>query len=361
MGEVRRLKTSVKSAPRINAKPEFGVDRPCYLIAEIGLNHNGDIDLARKTIQAAKRCGVNAVKFQNYATSDFLSDHTLTYQYEGPSGVVVESQYEMFKRYELSYAQLQQLKEFCDSLAITFLSTPTSETGVQQLSSLGCRLVKNGSDYLVNHRLIAAMAKSGMSTILSTGMATMAEIDDAVTCFRQAGGTELTLLHCTSTYPTPPEDLNLRRIPVLAQAFGCLAGFSDHSEGITAATAAVVMGACVIEKHFTLDKNLPGPDHRFSSDPNEMSQLVAAVRYAELSLGNAQLGPTQAEMESRQSFRLSCVANESIESGTTLTSEHIAFRRPGCGLPPMYEAALIGRKTRVDLQKGDLFRWDQLQ
>ena len=335
--------------------------KPCFLIAEIGINHNGDLDLARKTIEAAKQCGVDAVKFQNYVTSDFLSDRSLTYEYIGPQGSVIESQYDLFKRNELSTEQLRLLKAHCDAIGLTFLSTPTNEQGVELLAELGCQMVKNGSDYLVNHRLVASMARSGMATILSTGMATLAEIDEAVCTFREAGGRDLTLLHCTSTYPTAAQDLNLRRIPVLAQAFGCQAGFSDHSEGITAPTAAVVLGACLIEKHFTLDRQLPGPDHRFSADPAEMAQLVAAVRYAEASLGDTGLGPTQSEMGSRQAFRLSCVAAEAIAPGTVLTAAHLAFRRPGHGLPPKMESALIGRTTKIELRKGDLLRWEQLQ
>lgn len=339
----------------------IGPHQPCFLIAEIGINHNGDLNLALKNIEAARESGVDAVKFQNYVTSDFLSDRSLIYEYEGPDGPIVESQYDMFKRNELSDDQFRILKHCCDSLGVEFLSTPTSERGVDFLARMGCRKIKNGSDYLVNHRIVAAMARSGMDTILSTGMATMAEIDDAVSVYRASGGRELILLHCTSIYPTAPHDLNLRRIPVLAQAFGCLSGFSDHSEGITAATAATVLGAHVIEKHFTLDRSLPGPDHRFSSDPAEMAQLVTAVRDVESSLGTAKLGPTEAESLSRESFRLSCVAAEAIDKGTVLTASHLAFRRPGHGLAPKLETALIGRTTSVDLKKGDVFAWSHLQ
>jgi N-acetylneuraminate synthase/N,N'-diacetyllegionaminate synthase len=336
-------------------------EQPCFLIAEIGINHNGDLDLALKSIEAARKCGVDAVKFQNYVTDDFLSDHRLTYEYPGPNGPIVESQYDLFKRNELTDQQFRILKNCCDTLDVEFLSTPTSERGVDFLSSLGCKKVKNGSDYLVNHRLVAAMARSGMDTILSTGMATMAEIDGAVSTFRASGGRDPILLHCTSTYPTSASDLNLRRIPVLAQAFGCFSGFSDHSEGITAATVATVLGANVIEKHFTLDRSLPGPDHSFSSDPAELSQLVNAIRYTESSLGTTKLGPTEAEEASRESFRLSCVAAESIEKGTILTASHIAFRRPGVGLAPDMETVLIGRTTNVMLKKGDVFTWSHLQ
>lgn len=334
---------------------------PCFLIAEIGINHNGDINLALKSIKAASKCGVQAVKFQNYVTSDFISDKTLDYIYAGPDGRIVESQYDLFKRNELSDEQFIKLKKCCDSLGVEFLSTPTNEGGVEFLRKLGCKKVKNGSDYLVNQRLVAAMALSGMDTILSTGMATMAEIDDAVSIFRATNGRDPILLHCTSSYPTEPHDLNLRRIPVLAHAFGCLSGFSDHSIGITAATVATVVGANVIEKHFTLDRNLPGPDHYFSADPSEMLQLVNAVRCTESSLGTMKLGPTESEMDSRKSFRLSCVAAESIAKGTVLTASHIAFRRPGHGFPPKFEPALLGRTTTKDLIKGELFAWSYLQ
>jgi N-acetylneuraminate synthase/N,N'-diacetyllegionaminate synthase len=201
------------------------------------------------------------------------------------------------------------------------------------------------------------MAATRRPTILSTGMATVAEIDEAVTTFRKAGGGELVLLHCTSSYPTPPRDVNLRRIPVLARMFGCLAGFSDHTEGTVAAVAAVVLGACFIEKHFTLDRQLPGPDHRFSSDPAEFAALVKAIRATEIHLGDEAVGPTESERVGRIQFRLSCVAVSDLQLGTRLEREHIAFRRPGAGIAPTFRDSLVGLTLMRAVAAGQPLQW----
>jgi N-acetylneuraminate synthase/N,N'-diacetyllegionaminate synthase len=202
------------------------------------------------------------------------------------------------------------------------------------------------------------MAKTGIPTILSTGMATAAEIDDAVTTFRGAGGSELILLHCTSSYPTPPAEINLRRIPSLANTFGCAIGFSDHSEGIAAAIGAVALGACFIEKHFTIDQSLPGPDHRFSSDPDQFNDLVQAIRMTEKAMGDSQISPTVSEQESRKGFRLSCRAKIDLNAGTVLQKEHIAYYRPGTGIPPKLASAIIGLSVKHDIPSGHILRWE---
>jgi N-acetylneuraminate synthase/N,N'-diacetyllegionaminate synthase len=335
----------------------LGPDQPCFIAAEIGLNHNGDMELAFKSIEAAADAGADGVKFQNYATADFLQDGTLTYTYQNHGKEITETQWEMFKRCELSVAQLEELKNHCDRVGVVFFSTPTSEMGVKILESLDVGLIKNGSDYLTNLDLIRCMASTGKLTVLSTGMATVAEIGDAVDAYRHAGGRDLMLLHCTSSYPTPPGEINLRRIPVLAQTFGCPSGFSDHSEGNTAAVGARVLGACFIEKHFTLDKSLPGPDHFFSADPTEFRELVNAVRTVEAAMGTTQLGPTQSESLGRVSFRLSCLSTDDLAAGTTLERKHIAFRRPGTGIPPNQVEALMGLKLKRAISRGHILSW----
>ena len=193
----------------------------CFLIAEVGINHNGDLELAKKMIAEAALCGADAVKFQNYKTVDFIADRELTYTYKSQGREVTESQYDLFKRCELSLSDLYALKSHCDQEGVQFLSTPTSDIGIAELLEVGSSWIKNGSDYLGNLPLIRSMAQTGVSTILSTGMATEEEISDAVDAFRTAGGHDLTLLACTSTYPTPPESLNLRRIHTLAQKYSC--------------------------------------------------------------------------------------------------------------------------------------------
>jgi N,N'-diacetyllegionaminate synthase len=333
-------------------KRRIGGGQPCFIVAEIGMNHNGDMKLARRMIDAAAAAGADAVKFQNYRTEDFILDRSLTYEYKSQGRRIKESQFEMFKRCELSTSQLRQLCAHCRKRGVLFFSTPTSENGVAELVRLGSPLLKNGSDYLVHLPLIRAMGKSGLPTVLSTGMATLAEIKEAVRAFRKAGGEKLILLHCTSSYPTPVADVHLRKIPALAAAFGCPTGLSDHTDGIAAAIGAVTLGACFIEKHFTLDKNLPGPDHRFSADPAEFRKLTQAVRFIERALGTAAIGPTPSEMAGRKNFRLSCVAAGNLPSNHVLTLKDVAFCRPATGLPPGSVEWLVGRRLKKKVASG---------
>jgi len=328
------------------------------IAAEIGINHNGDLSLAHRMIDAAAEAGADAIKFQNYRTEDFLSDRTLTHEYVSQGRTIVESQFEMFRRCELSAGAVRELNEHCDRRGVVFFSTPTGPEGIDELVQAGASLLKNGSDYLVHLPLIRAMARTGIATILSTGMATLAEVDDAVRAFREAGGRDLILLHCTSTYPTPPQDIHLRKIPALAAAFGCPVGLSDHSEGIIAALGAVTLGACMVEKHFTLDKNLPGPDHRFSADPGELKALVEGIRTLEMSLGQSALGPTPSEAASRQGFRLSCVAGGDLQAGHFISESDVAFRRPGVGYPPAAIDWIVGRRLGAGVRAGQVLQPD---
>jgi len=327
-----------------------------FLVAEIGINHNGDMSLAEGMIAAAAQAGADAVKFQNYRTEDFLADKSLTYTYTNQGREVTESQFEMFKRAELSSFNLKRLRKCCDSEGVEFLSTPTSIQGVDDLAEAGATWLKNGSDYLGHLPLIRYMARSGIPTILSTGMAAEREIAEAVEAFRAAGGRDLVLLACTSAYPTPPEFLHLRRITSLKWKFDCPSGFSDHSSGCEAAVAAVCVGACMVEKHFTTDRNLPGPDQWFSSTPAEFSELVRRVRAAETMLGCGDLKPATAELAARETFRLSCTASRDLPAGTLIQLADIAFRRPATGLPPSQADLLVGRSLNVPLRKGETFQ-----
>jgi N,N'-diacetyllegionaminate synthase len=324
------------------------------LIAEIGINHNGDMALAETMIRAAKDAGADAVKFQNYRTEDFLSDHSLTYTYRNQGEEITESQFAMFKRCELSGVDLARLKRACDDAGVIFFSTPTDACGVDALVELGTAYLKNGSDYLGHLPLIRHMARSGVPTILSTGMATEQEIAEAVAAYRGAGGHDLVLLACTSAYPTPPEHANLRRIPALAERFGCAAGFSDHTAGWEGAVAAVCLGACMVEKHFTTDRTLPGPDQWFSSDAAEFAELVRRVRAAETMLGVAEFRATGVETMGRESYRLSCVADRDLPAGHVLAEADIAFRRPATGLPPSQVDHLIGQRLRHPVCRGEV-------
>lgn len=331
----------------------IGSGHPCFLVAEVGINHNGDLDLARRSIDAAADAGANGVKFQNYRTEDFIVDRSLTYEYVSGGKTVVESQYEMFKRCELSPDSLAELKRHCDERGVTFFSTPSSEEGLRTLTGLDVKLLKNGSDFLVHLPLIRSMARTGVATVLSTGMATAAEIDDAVRAFREAGGSDLILLHCTSSYPTPAGDVHLRKIPALSATYGCPVGLSDHTDGTVAALGAVALGACFLEKHFTVDRDLPGPDHRFSSDSREFRELAGAVRYLEEALGSSVVGPTPSEEVGRRDYRLSCIAARDLPVGHRLGEEDISFARPGTGLPPKGVQWLLGRSLGRSVEAGN--------
>lgn len=339
----------------------IGMGLPCFLVAEVGLNHNGDLELAKKTIDAAAAAGADSVKFQNYVTEDFILDRSLTYEYISQGQTVVESQYDMFKRCELSQDDLLLLKNYCDEKSVIFHSTPTGPEGIQALVDIGTPLMKNGSDYLTHLPVIRAMGNTNLPTVLSTGMATLNEVDEAVRTFRDTGNDQLILLHCTSSYPTPPEDVHLRKIPALAAAFDCPVGLSDHTAGIAAALGAVTLGACWIEKHFTLDRNLPGPDHRFSSNPEEFHELSTAVRTLEKCLGTSVITPTPSEALGRRAFRLSCVYAKAFSSGHVLSASDLVFKRPGEGVPPAHAYLLTGRTLNRDVEAGKLVQLEDLQ
>jgi N-acetylneuraminate synthase/N,N'-diacetyllegionaminate synthase len=261
----------------------------------------------------------------------------------------------MFKRCELKREQLFLLKEECEKYNLNFHSTPTSLEGIQDLQEIGCTLLKNGSDYLTQLDLIRSMGETGLTTVLSTGMATLAEIDHAVRAFRETGNDKLILLHCTSSYPTPPEDVNLARLATLSSAFDVPVGFSDHSAGTTAAIGASILGSCWIEKHFTRDKNLSGPDHWFSMDPFELKGLVTAVRETEKMIGSSKITHTASEELGRRDFRLSCVAAKDIKQGTIITKADITYRRPGNGISPLDSNILIGLTILKSVKLGESF------
>ena len=335
---------------------KLNMDNKVFVVAEIGINHNGDMGLARESILAAAEAGADSVKFQNYRTEDFITDRNLIFEYRSQGKAIKEPQYDMFKRCELNRDQLAYLKEQCDLAGVLFHSTPTSTEGIHDLLQIGCELLKNGSDYLTNLRLIRAMGETGLMTILSTGMATLSEIDEAVRVFRETGNDKLMLLHCTSSYPTPPEEVNLARLGVLRNAFSVEVGFSDHTNGTTAAVGATMLGARWIEKHFTLSKDLPGPDHWFSMDAPELRVLVESVRKAEKMMGSSAISPTPSEVIGRRDFRLSCVAARDLDAGVHLEPLDITFQRPGDGISPRHEKLLTGLKLTSAIKKGQKFQ-----
>lgn len=271
-----------------------------YIVAEIGINHNGSRKLMASMIRSAKRAGADAVKFQNYKTEKFI--HTRQEWWTYPDGTR-EKQYNMFKRNELSLDDLRYIDDTCREVGIDWHSTPMCIDGLNELLRLGVKVLKNGSDCLQDLPLIRAMARTGLHTVISTGMAEVQEITDAVDAFYgTAGHGKLTLLHCTSAYPAPDDSMNVSAMRALKTLYRCDVGLSDHSDGITAAILSVAYGATWIEKHFTFNKRAPGPDHSFSADPNEFSELVRAVRKAERQVGLPKLGMTELERENRKAW-----------------------------------------------------------
>ena len=338
----------------------IGEGQPCFIAAEVGINHNGDLELAREMVRAAAAAGVDGVKFQNFATEDFLSDHTLTYTYKSQGRQITESQWDMFKRAELKPGWLENLKVLCDSMGVVFFSTPTSEDGVRELVDLRACLLKNGSDYLTHVPLLELMASTGIPVVVSTGMADHEDIDAAMAAIRRGGRSDIILLHCTSSYPTAPSDTNLLRMIAMRDRYDVPVGFSDHTEGWAAAAQAVTLGACFLEKHFTLDHQLPGPDHWFSSTPDELREYVQQVRFAGQRLGNRELQPAASEAAGRKEYRLSAVAAHDLEGGSLLRDDMVMFRRPGTGLLPKDLRLVLGRKLAHPLASGAPIRKEDL-
>jgi len=330
----------------------IGHDEPCFIIAEVGINHNGDVNSAKKMIDLAKECGVDAVKFQTFKAEEFVSNPVETYTYKSQEKLVTESMLEMFKRYEFSEGEWKEIFNYCKNMNIICFSTPQNPSDLDFLLKIvDLPIIKIGSDDLTNLELLKCYASKNKPMIISSGMAFISEIEDAVETIREKDNNDLVILHCTSSYPSEPEEVNLKKMLTIRQAFDVIVGFSDHTVGTIAATGAVALGAKVIEKHFTLDKKLPGPDHWFSSDPKELSQLVQAIRYTEKSLGNYIVNPTPKEMEMRKIARRSIVAARDIKKGEVITPEKLNLKRPGTGLPPKFINYILKKEAKIDIKK----------
>lgn len=331
----------------------IGPGRPPFVILEVGINHNGELERAFEMIRIAKQAGADAVKFQTFTASEFITDAKLMFTYQSQGESVTESMLAMFQRYEFSRAQWHQIKQACDAADILFLSTPQNVRDMELLLELGVSMLKVGSDDFTNLPLLKRYAATGLPLILSCGMADLGEVYEALDAAGAMSGKPVLLMLCTSQYPTPPGDANLSRLRTLAGAFpGLVLGFSDHTQGPYAAVAACALGASAFEKHFTLDHALPGPDHWFSEDPAGARTWVEAVRQAHQMLGNPQVRPTAAEIPMRRLARRSIVALTAIAAGEPFTEANLGLRRPGDGLPPRMIEATWGRRARHPLAAG---------
>ena len=328
---------------------------PCLIIAEIGLNHNGDYELAKKSIIAAAKAGVDAVKFQNFLTEDFLSDRSILHTYKVGNKEIIEPLFDICKRSEFKVEWLSDLIDICNELGVIFISTPTSESGVNDLIANEVKYIKNGSDYLSHLPLLKYMASTDATIIISTGMAYQEEIDDAVNeiLLARPDKSKLIILHCTSSYPTSPENINLSKIKTLQERYQVSVGFSDHTEGWESAVQAVTLGAKVVEKHFTLNKKLPGPDHWFSSNPKEFQELVFQIRLAEKRMGFGELKPANSEMKDRKQWRLGLFWDQNMQAGDTIFKKDVAIRKPATNLLPKDLDSIIGQKIIRSCKKGE--------
>ena len=338
----------------------IGPGSPCFIIAEAGVNHNGDIMLAQEMIDAASEAGADCIKFQTFKAEEFVSEATDIFEYVSQGETVRESQLEMFKRLEIEYSKFEGLFKRAEKKGLIPLSTPADRTGADLLFNLGAGAYKIGSDDLIHTPFLEYVAKKQRPMILSTGMADKKDIDRAIKVIRSIGQNDICLLHCTSIYPTPLEEINLRKILTFQKEYNLPVGFSDHSEGILAALGAVALGASVIEKHFTLDKNLSGPDHHFSMDPDELCQLVKNTRGLELSIGRAEIAPTPGELQMRKIARRSIVAASNLKEGHVLTIDDLGFQRPGSGLPPYDIQLILGKKLKRAMRASDQITLDNV-
>lgn len=348
--------TAVRIGPRL-----VGPGHPCFVIAEAGVNHNGDVDLAIKLINAALEAGADAVKFQTFKAERLVSPTAPKAQYQLKTTDRGESQFEMIRRLELSEEDHEILQEHCRHREIVFLSSPFDELCADYLETLGVEAFKIPSGEITNHPFLAHVARKGRPILLSTGMADMQEVEAAVGVIRKAGEPGLILLQCVSNYPADPMDVNLRAMRTMAEAFDLPVGYSDHVPGNEVAFAAVVLGACVIEKHFTLDRNLPGPDHQASLEPSELAQLIQGIRTIERSLGDGIKRPAESEANTAAVARKSLVARRAIAAGTELTPDDLIAKRPGTGIPPSRLGELIGRRTRREFLENEQINEDALE
>jgi N,N'-diacetyllegionaminate synthase len=332
----------------------IGPGDPPYCIAEVGINHNGDLSLAKHMIEVAKDVGADAVKFQTFKAEEFCGDPEQMFTYRSQERAVTESMLAMFKRYEFSTNQWREIKAHCDAVGITFFSTPQNRPDLDMLISIGVPAIKVGSDDFNNLPLLRSFAGESQPLILSCGMSDLAEVHQALQAVGWFEGKPVALLLCTSRYPTPPQDVNVRKLTTLQQAFpGLLAGFSDHTRGPLAASLAVALGARIFEKHFTIDHDLPGPDHWFSELPDDLRQWISDIRTADLMLGTPFVRPTEAEREMRSLARRSIVALKDISAKELLDPNNLGVRRPGGGLDPSMIDELFGLSAARKIRRGE--------
>ena len=332
-----------------------------YVVAEIGVNHNGDVSLARDLVHAAKQVGADAVKFQTFTASTLVTPGTPKVAYQETTTSPDESHYEMIERLELSRSAHQELFDLCGGLKIDFISTPYDVDSARFLYELGVKYFKTASADIVDIYLHEYLASTGTPTMIATGMATESEIAEVAKVYADADHPDLVFLHCVSNYPCSDEALNLKAMVETGERSALPIGYSDLSDGYTAAISAVALGAVVVEKHFTLDRSLEGPDHKASSEPENFRELVDNIRRVEMMLGELKKRCQEEERQMASVARKSLVASRYLSKGTTISMADLTARRPGSGILPSERSRVIGSVLNTDIEALELISWSQLQ
>ena len=330
----------------------IGHGQPCFIIAEAGVNHNGDMRIAHRLIDAAAKAGVDAIKFQSFVTEELITNDAPKADYQVKTTGDSDSQFKMLKELELSADEQTLLKSYCEEKHIIYLCTPYENKSIDMLDYMGVAAFKVASTDTTNVPFLRDIAKKGRPVFLSTGMSTLGEVEQAINTLLAEGlDNKIIILHCTSEYPAPLSEVNLRAILNMQEAFGCPVGFSDHTSDLGVSSWAVAIGACVIEKHFTLDRNMIGPDHKASIEPEELSILVKNIRNLEAALGDGIKKVMPSELQNKPFMQKSLVAKRNIYVGKIITSDDLICKRPGYGLNPSWFDRVVGQRSATDIPK----------
>jgi N-acetylneuraminate synthase len=342
------------------ADHQIGPGVPCFFIAEAGVNHNGNVEMAHRLVDAAAEAGATAIKFQTFKAEHLVTPSAQKADYQRQRVEKSESQFEMLKELELDTEAYPALLAHCRDKGILFLSSPFDEESADFLEDLGVPAFKTPSGEITNLKYLSYIARKGKPMIVSTGMSYLGEVEAAVRTIEGVGNYDLILLHTVSNYPADPTTINLKAMKTMSDAFGVLVGYSDHTVGMEIPWAAVALGACVVEKHFTLDRNLPGPDHSASIEPAELKRLVEGIRIVEKALGTGRKEPLESETDTARAARKSLVSASFIPAGTVITEDLVSIKRPGTGLPPGFLGYLVGCRTRMDIPADTVLTLDML-
>lgn len=327
-----------------------------FIIAEAGVNHNGDFDIAKKLVDVAKDAGADCVKFQTFVSENIVSKKANKAEYQKEHTNKNETQYEMLKKLELTFSDFLSLKEYCDEKNIEFLSTAFDDDSIDFLASINMKHWKIPSGEITNLPYLIKIAKLGKPTIVSTGMSTMEDIRNALIVLKQNGVGDITVLHCTTEYPAPYEDVNLYAMQTIAKEFNVKIGYSDHTKGIEIPIAATALGATIVEKHFTLNCDMDGPDHQASIEPKALKEMVTAIRHTSIALGNGIKNIAKSEEKNIQIVRKSIIAKCKIEKGDVFSEENLTTKRPGNGISPMKWFEIIGTVSKQDYDEDELIK-----